>query len=414
MTRLQQIILAVNSFSTGILLPVLSLILLEKGASLQTLPLLLAFFSITVLCLELPSGILADMVGRKSVFLISLVQYIISFSLLIVTDKFFWLITAILFFGSGRAFSSGSLDALIIDQAIDLHGEGCLSKVTSRLAVLEGAGLAAGSIFGGLIADFTGHYTGNIVLRLLLTVILLILCLVFIEEHQPGEIKQMKRTKRQTGLIELIQQSKKLFSDTPMLELIFIGVFFTGFLLFSIETYWQPAFKDISIAADNTWLLGFISFIGFMAVVCGNTIVQKFLKRSDKLWWNVYNVCRILMSVFIIVFAFQKRTAGFILIFSGIYLFLGGGNVAESTLINKYTPNHMRASVLSLNSFMTQIGGLCASLFSSVMILRLKISGVWIAAGGLLGAYILGIFIITNLKQKKGQNKPDSIDPPGI
>jgi len=106
MTKMQQIIIAINSFSMGILIPVFNLALLERGSSLQTLPLLLAIYSTTVLCLELPSGICADIYGRKSVFLLSCGFQLISFSILIAANNMLWLIFALIFYGLGRAFSS--------------------------------------------------------------------------------------------------------------------------------------------------------------------------------------------------------------------------------------------------------------------------------------------------------------------
>ncbi len=71
MSKTKQLIIFINYASLGIILPVLNLILLKKGADLKTLPLLIACYSATVLCFELPSGICADLYGRKTVFLIS-------------------------------------------------------------------------------------------------------------------------------------------------------------------------------------------------------------------------------------------------------------------------------------------------------------------------------------------------------
>ena len=71
MSKTKQLIIFLNYASLGILLPVLTLILLRKGADLKTLPLLIASYSAAVLCFELPSGICADLYGRKTVFLIS-------------------------------------------------------------------------------------------------------------------------------------------------------------------------------------------------------------------------------------------------------------------------------------------------------------------------------------------------------
>jgi MFS family permease len=408
MTRLQQTIIAINSFSSGILMPVLNLVLLEKGSSLQTLPLLLAIYSITVLCLELPSGICADIYGRKAVFLLSCGFQFISFSLLIAANNMVWLVFAIIFFGLGRAFSSGSLDALLIDQALNLHGESCLAKVTTRLAVLDGGGLAVGAIIGGIISSAAGTYLSNIVLRLVLIATVFILCLVFIKEQSMHDVKQ------HTSLIEHIKQGKQVILETSEFRFIFIGVFFAGFFLCTIETYWQPAFMHISTGRDSTWVLGFITFIGFFAVIFGNTIAQKILDSLNIKWWNVYNICRIIFAGCILVFAFQKNAAGFIAWYACVYLMLGAGNVAENTLINKFTPNHMRASMLSLNSLIVQIGSLCASVFSSIMILRLQFTGVWIVAGGLLGGYAVVVAAVTNRSGKKNKENPVSIPPSGV
>lgn len=399
MNKLQQVIIAVNNFSLGILLPVFNLVLMEKGATLQTLPLLVGIYSATVLCLELPSGVCADIYGRKIIFLMSTVFMFVSFSLLIMADSIVWLVLAMIFFGMGRAFSSGSLDALFIDQTLVLHGESCLAGVTTRMAILESVGLAVGAIAGGIIANATGTYLANIVLRLVLTAILFILCLFFVKE-QPLHSKS-----HHTTLMEHIRQGKQVLTSAHELGFVFIGIFFLGFLLFTIETYWQPAFMQMPNTQNTTWMLGFITFIGFFSVAFGNTIVKKILDKHINKWWNVYNICRIIFAGCIVIFAFQKNSVSFVICYACIYLTLGASNVAESALINKFTPNHMRASMLSLNSLMMQIGSLCASLFSSIMILKLQFAGLWIVAGVFLGGYaIIATAIINKYNQKNRNN----------
>ncbi|HBG10810.1 MAG TPA: hypothetical protein DDX68_00670, partial [Clostridium sp.] len=70
-------------------------------------------------------------------------------------------------------------------------------------------------------------------------------------------------------------------------------------------------------------------------------------------------------------------------------LLLGTGSVAENTLINQYTPGYFRASVLSLGSFLLQTGSMCASLFCSLFVDRIAISGLWLTAGALLIGYTI-------------------------
>lgn len=398
MTKLQQTIIFINFFSLGLIIPVLNLLLLGKGASLQTLPLLLAVYSITVLCLELPSGIFADLYGRKAVFLMSCGFQFICCILLIVAHNMIGLIFAVVFLGLGRAFASGSLDALFIDDALSRQGDSCLAKVTSRMAILEGVGLALGGISGGIISSITTTYLTVVFLRLVFTVLVFILCLVAIHEQRTTGIRQ------KSSLIGHIKEGKKVLFSSRKFGFLIFGVFFIGFFLCSIETYWQPAFIQITKVQNSTWLLGFITFLGFLAVVIGNTIAQKFLDRYSNNWWHIYNVFRMIFAGCILVFAFQKSDIGFVIGYSVMYLLLGASNVAENTLINKLIPNHMRASVLSLNSLILQIGGLGASVFSSILIEKLKFAGIWIAAGGFLGLY--AIFVLLKSKAYAPRNTP--------
>lgn len=403
MTKIQQIIYAANSFSTGVLLPVLTLVLLERGADLQTLPLLLAIYSLTVLCMELPSGIFADMHGRKTAFLMSCGFLLISFTLFLVADNIIWLIAAIIFLGLGRAFSSGSLDALLIDHTLGIQGENCLPKATSRLAVLEGGGLATGGIVGGFITGLFGTYTSIIILRIALTIAVFILCVIFIKDQPSHNQDQQSQL---TSMIGIVKQGRQVILSKPELFYILIGVFFIGFSLFSIETYWQSAFINKVPMKNSTWLLGIITSAGYFATILGNTFVQKLLNRFKKSWWTIYNSCRFLMAASLLLFALQKTTPRFIAGYIAVYLFLGASNVAESALINKYTPGNMRASMLSLNSLTAQTGGLCVSLFSSITVMRLQSSGIWLVAGLLLSGYSIFLFVTTSIRKTEKQGYP--------
>ena len=395
MTNLEQIIIMLNNFSIGIVVPVFNLILLDKGSNLQTLPLLLTIYSLTVLSLELPSGICADLYGRKRVFLLSCGFKLIFYFLLLSATNIVWLIFTIIFDGIGRAFSSGSLDALLIDQALVRHGQSSLTKVTSRMAVLEGSSMAVGGLVGGFVSKVTGTYQANISLSAVLTILLLVLCSIFIREQLAPAPKQ------HTTLIKHIQHGKDLIFSTPQFALLLMGVFFVGFLLSTIETYWQPYFTQISSGQNSTWMLGLITFLGFLAVAVGNISVQKLLGKYDNWWsiWSIYHIMRITFAVCMIVFAFQKKTIGFVAWYTCIYFCLGTSNVTEATLLNQMTPNRMRASVLSLHSLLAQIGLMAASVFSSLMIMKLQFRGVWLVAGGILGGYAIMVALITSKKQ---------------
>jgi MFS family permease len=400
MTKIQQIIIFINKFSLGIMVPILNLILLEKGADLETLPIIMALYAVTVLCFELPSGVFADLYGRKTVFLLSCGFQVLSLILLILSNNVIWLIFSIIFNGISRSFSSGSLDALVIDQAITVQGEECLPKITSRLAILDAIGLATGSIAGGIISYIGSTYLTNIVLRIGLVIIVFILCLLFIRETQ-----QQRGREERISLSKHLQNSKSLILSVPIFKYIFIGVFFTGFFIITLETYWQSAFLRVSTLADSSWVLGIITFIGYMAVASGSSLSLKALEKFRNHHWRIYILSQLILCGSILILALQRSGLGFILGYAGIYLLLGLGDVVTNSLINKHTPNQTRASILSLNSFILQIGAMCASLFSSIMVSRLEIWGIWIVAGSLIGGYAFLVTLMNYRVKRLGSDK---------
>ena len=127
MAKPLQWIVLLRNLALGVMAPVLSLTLLAHGATLGTLSLLMAVYSATVIVAEFPSGVFADLAGRKNAFLLSTALQMLSYGLLLSARSAPVLGLAMVANGLGRAFASGSIDALAIDQA----GEGALARVTA-------------------------------------------------------------------------------------------------------------------------------------------------------------------------------------------------------------------------------------------------------------------------------------------
>lgn len=395
MSKAKQSILLLNALSAGLLFPVLNLILLERGANLKTLPLLIALYAVSALCFELPSGICADLCGRKTAFLLSGITRLFSLTFLLTANQMGWLVLCVIFNGISRSFSSGSLDALVIEQAVELEGEECLPRISSRLSILEAAGFAVGSILGGVISYGAGTQ-GVILLQAVFTVLVFFLCLLWIREVGKREDKGER-----IPLSVHLKRGKDVVLAATDLKYILAGMFFTGFLLISIETYWQPVYIEVSSLKDSTWTLGIIAFLGFFMAAAGNAVSERILLKFPKGQWKVYVICRLVQSVSLIILSMLNSGFFFIFLYAGIYLFFGSGNVAENTLINRYTPNHVRSSILSLSSFVFQSGSLSAALLSSLMVERMNVKGIWILSGILLMLYIVVILLLKSYRRTK-------------
>ena len=102
-----QLLFFLNAASMGLLTPVLSLVLLAHGAEIETLPLFAALFALTIILAELPSGVAADLFGRKCSFLLSHVFQIGGVLLMLKSQGPFLLAASSILRGLGSAFASG-------------------------------------------------------------------------------------------------------------------------------------------------------------------------------------------------------------------------------------------------------------------------------------------------------------------
>lgn len=389
--KIYSFILFLNSFITGLVVPILSLLLIDKGATLSTISLIMGIYAFTVIAFELPSGIMADIMGRKKAFCLSLI-FSLLFSIIILLGRGFWsLCIASLINGLNRAISSGTFEALFIDFYINEHGKDKLHVISTRLNVLEALGLSAGALIGGFFPEISklyfqslGPYDLNIIVKIILTVLIIIISFVFIKETIIIENNER---------IPLKQHVKKSFNiviNSKSIISIFISVFSTGLMLSSLETYWQPHF--ISLINDDSLmvLLGIIAFLYFGAAVAGNIFSGKILNKVNAV--KMYLVLRIILAVTVIIMALQTNIFSFIVFYSLIYLVFGMANIPEGVILNMETPNESRASILSVYSLIAQLGALFGSFINSAIINYISISKLWIVSAAVI---IITIILIS-------------------
>ena len=90
------------------------LFLLSKGISYTEIGILYATREIVINVFEIPSGIFADTYGRKNSLVISFLLYIISFLVFYLSDSFWIFFIAVVLYGLGDAFRSGTHTAMIM------------------------------------------------------------------------------------------------------------------------------------------------------------------------------------------------------------------------------------------------------------------------------------------------------------
>ena len=94
--------------------PYLIIYLLSFNISLFQIGILYSIREIITYIFEIPSGIIADQYGKKNELMLCFVFYIISFVLFFIGAKYSIIVIAMIFFGLGEAFRSGTHKSMIL------------------------------------------------------------------------------------------------------------------------------------------------------------------------------------------------------------------------------------------------------------------------------------------------------------
>lgn len=393
MKKSYQLLLFLKYFTTGITLPVLSLLLVDKGCTLPQIAILMGIYSLTVFALELPSGILSDMLGRRTVFILSCAMHLASSFMMLFLSGFAALIPPLIVFGAGRAFSTGSLDALMIDDFIDRHGKDELPRATSGLAIIETTGISAGTILGGFLPTLSknilpglGKFDLNLIMKCVLFAAVLVMTLVYVKETR-------QKSSQRPSLKNHLLTSLRFIKSSPMIILIAVSILLSGLFIAPVEAYWQPAYTALLPSENLLFTVGIISFGTFAFAALGSIIAKRFMQSSKKSLSFKYTLARISLFCVFVIFSLQKTVVGFGGVFMLVYFLFAGSNVIESTMLNMQIPNKLRSSMLSFVSLIFQAGCMLSPLFSTFAVAKAGIDVLWLYLGLalILGSVLIGI-----------------------
>ncbi len=405
--KIYSIILFLNSYLAGLMVPVLTLLILDKGATLSNLSIILGIYALTVILLELPTGIIADIFGRKKSFCFSLIISVMSFATLLFGSGFIFMCIGMILYGCGKALASGSFDALFIDYYIDNYGKDKLHSITTRMSVLEALGMSAGALSGGFFPKISkslfvalGTYDLNIIIRIILSAVVIALSFAFI-----SETKNYDKSER-ISFKQHIKNSSAIVSKNSTVICIFISVFATGFCFSSLETYWQSHFLTLLPDKSLMGLFGLMAFLYFAAATFGSIASNKIIKKYKFNTKKMYLIFRTLLAAAMILTALQTAVPVFMALYASIYLMFGMASIPEGVILNGEIPNEVRASVLSVNSLVMQIGGLSGSFLYSILINYISIPQIWMLAAGIV---ILTVLIISKKMLSKTTLEKEAI-----
>jgi MFS family permease len=149
-----------NTLAASLIWGINTIFLLDAGLSNLEAFAANAFFTAGMVVFEVPTGIVADTVGRRASYLLGTVTLAAStllYVLLWQVDASFWLWAGVsMLLGLGFTFFSGAVEAWLVDALVATGYRGDMETVFGRGQMVGGAAMLAGSVAGGLIAQHAG------------------------------------------------------------------------------------------------------------------------------------------------------------------------------------------------------------------------------------------------------------------
>lgn len=323
-------------------MPIIVLFFQENDMSLFDIMLLQAIYSITIALLEIPSGYAADVLGRKNSMIIGTFFGLTGMVIYSFSFGFWGFLPAALCLGIGQSFMSGSDTALMYDSLLQLNREKDFIKLEGRTISMGNLAEAIAFILGGLLAEISlrtpFYFQIGIALIGLITAFLLV-------EPKTNKITDGK-TKPWKNIKNIIRFALK---ENKTLRYYILYSSFIGAATLTMAWLVQPYFKLLKIDIFYFGLIG----AGLNMAVAIPSFYAHVIERNIKTK-TLLILILVLIGACYFTLSYQP-TLWSLLILLIFYFTRGVATPVLRDYMNRHTPSEMRATVMSIRSFIIRI-----------------------------------------------------------
>lgn len=327
---------------------------------------------VTTVIFEVPTGIIADIYGRKLSVILSC--FFVSVSLLLygTAENFADCAFAEFLAGVGLTLQSGAFTAWFKSEMRRSGSEGALQVEFSTVRWISIATRVPATILGGIVGSYNLAIPWFLSGMVFLTTSILASCLM--KENKNGKSankwEQLKRT---------VRTSRQILRENPRVRIFSILDFVQGFTLTAPSMQWAPYFKEK--VGGEEWI-GVIGAIAWVFLAFGAWIPGKIVRK--KALWQLLFGSGILtgMSVLFTVVPHGLVLALFFYLLHEIGR--GAYQSLKEPLLTEGLEDEACATILSLVSLIGKLGGVLGLTMSGLLAEYFSIKVAWIVSGAIL------------------------------
>jgi len=348
-----------NTLAASFIWGINTIFLLDAGLSNLEAFAANAFFTGGMVLFEVPTGIVADTIGRRASYLagtVTLAASTILYVLLWQVGAPFWewaLVSILL--GLGFTFFSGAVEAWLVDALTATGFDGDLESVFGRGQVVTGVAMLTGSVAGGFVAQEVSLGAPFVTRAVILAVMFVV---AFRLMHDVGFTPE-KRGRPLTEMRKIASASIDYGWRVPAVKWLMVEALFTGgvgiYAFYALQPYLLELYGDPHAYQIAGLVAAIVAGAQILGGIAAPRIRGLFHRRTSALIVTAMLSVVTLASVGLV----DSFAAVLALIVVWGLLFAATSPIRQA-YINGMIPSRQRASILSFDSMMSSTGGVWA------------------------------------------------------
>ena len=357
--RTYLLLLLGNTLAASLIWGINTIFLLDAGLSNFEAFAANAFFTGGMVIFEVPTGVVADTIGRRMSYLLGTVTLSASTLLYVllwqIEAPFWeWAVVSILI-GLGFTFFSGAVEAWLVDALNATGFTGEMESVFGRGQIVTGIGMLTGSVGGGFIAQLTSLGVPFVVRGAILVVMFVV---AFRLMHDIG-FEPAPRERPLAEMRKITGASIDYGWRVPAVKWLMVESLFIGgvgiYAFYALQPYLLELYGD----PEAYQIAGLVAAITAGAQILGGIVAPALRRRFHRRTSALISIAA-LSSLTLVVIGVVNSFWGVLGLIVGWGLLFAAATPIRQTYINGLIPSQQRATILSFDSLMNSGGGVWA------------------------------------------------------
>ena len=368
-----------------------TLFLLSVGLDIFQVMLVNAAYTVAQVIFEVPTGVVADTVGRRASYLLAVGVIFVSTLLYVgfgLAGYGVWpFAAASALLGIGYTFYTGAVDAWMVDALHSVGYEGKLEPIFARYGITFGIFMLIGTTLGGFLGqvDLWIPYVARAVVLVPAFLIGVFLMRDLGFKGRPLTLGSFGGETRKIATAGVTFG----WSDRVVRFIMFASLVQGVFFMYGFYS-WQKYFLDL-LGEDLVWVTGVIAALVGVTQILGNALVGKITARvPDR--GLILMVCTGISTVAIVGAALVQQFWVAVPLYLVSAVAFGISMPVKQGWLNARIPSEQRATIISLDALFGDVGSTAGQVGLGWLSRTVSIPFAWLVGGvtQVIGIPLLG------------------------